>query len=242
MVDTVTIKDGLEHTAGSASNVQSTTVESQERPSWLPEKFQSGEDLAKAYGELEKQFSSSKQQPSQPQDQPSQQQVEQATGLDLNPFYEEFAKEGKLTDASYENLAKAGLDKNLVDSYIAGQQAIANNHVASIQQAAGGADKYAELVQWAGNNLAEGEINNFNEIVEKGSLEAATFAIKGLKAQYDAQFGTQPDLLQGQTAKVDNDVFRSTAEVVRAINDPKYQNDNYYRKTVEDKIKRSNVM
>jgi hypothetical protein len=90
--------------------------------------------------------------------------------------------------------------------------------------------------------MSEAEVSNFNEIVEKGSLEAATFAIKGLKAQYDAQFGTQPDLLQGQTAKVDNDVYRSTAEVVRAINDPKYQKDTAYRQSVEEKIKRSNVM
>ena len=245
MVNTVTIKDGLEPTAGSATTSESTTVspQSQERPSWLPEKFQSAEDLAKAYGELEKQFSSSKQEQPQPsEEQPTQQQLEQQTGLDLNPYYEEYSKDGKLGEESYEKLAASGLNKDLVDSFIAGQEALANNHVNSIQQAAGGADKYAEIVQWAGNNLSEGEVNNFNEIVEKGSLEAATFAVKGLKAQYDAQFGSQPDLLQGQNAKVDNDVYRSTAEVVRAINDPKYHKDTAYRKSVEEKIKRSNVM
>ena len=241
MVDSVTIKDGLEPTASTASTAESTTSQPQgeDRPSWLPEKFTSGEDLAKAYSELEKQFSSGKQ---QPVDQPTQQQAEQATGIDLNPFYEEFAEKGQLTDASYASLEQQGLSKDLVDSYIAGQIAISDNHVASIQSAAGGADKYAEIVNWAGNNLPDAEIENFNDIVEKGSLEAATFAIKGLKAQYDAQFGTQPDLLQGTTAKVDNDVYRSTAEVVRAINDPKYQSDTAYRKSVEDKIKRSNVM
>ena len=78
--------------------------------------------------------------------------------------------------------------------------------------------------------------------MEKGSIEAATFAIKGLRAQYDAQFGIQPNLLKGQNTNPDGEVYRSTAEVIRAINDPKYQTDTAYRKTVEEKIKRSNVM
>ena len=60
--------------------------------------------------------------------------------------------------------------------------------------------------------------------MEKG-VEAATFAVKGLRAQYDAQFGIQPNLMQGQNANQNSDVFRSTAEVIQAINDPKYQND-----------------
>lgn len=36
---------------------EDTSVPSSDRPTWLPEKFQNPEDLAKAYGELEKKFS-----------------------------------------------------------------------------------------------------------------------------------------------------------------------------------------
>lgn len=244
MVDTVTIKDGLEHTAGSASNVQSTTIEPQssERPSWLPEKFQTAEDLAKAYSELEKKMSSGQQTLEQTSEElPSKEQIEQQTGLNLNPFYEEFASQGTLTEDSYKKLEAAGLNKELVDSYIAGQQALSNATIQSIYNVAGGEEKYKALTDWAGKTLSEAEQKNFNEIMEKGSLEAATFAVKGLKAQYDAQFGIQPNLLKGQVSN-NEDVYRSTAEVIRAINDPKYQNDTAYRKTVEDKIKRSNIM
>ena len=35
-----------------------STEDKTERPEWLPEKFQNAQELAKAYGELEKQFSS----------------------------------------------------------------------------------------------------------------------------------------------------------------------------------------
>lgn len=239
MVDTVTINDDGIAKASTASTAESTTVtpQNQERPSWLPEKFQNAEDLAKAYSELEKKMSSG-----ETQEQPTQQQVEQATGLTLDPYYNEYAENGTLSDDSYEKLAASGLNKELVDSYIQGQQALADATVKSIYDAAGGQEKYAALTDWASKNLSEAEQKNFNEIMEKGSIEAATFAIKGLRAQYDAQFGIQPNLLKGQNTNPDGEVYRSTAEVIRAINDPKYQTDTAYRKTVEEKIKRSNVM
>ena len=240
MVDTVTINDDGISQASTASTSESTTSQPQteERPSWLPEKFQTAEDLAKAYGELEKKMSTGE---TQPEEMPTQEQIEQQTGLDLNPYYEEFQNQGALTEDSYKKLEAAGLNKDLVDSYIAGQEAIANATVNSIYQVAGGEEKYKALTDWAGQNLSEAEQTNFNQIMEKGSLEAATFAVKGLKAQYDAQFGIQPNLMKGQVSNTE-DVYKSTAEVIRAINDPKYSTDTAYRKTVEDKIKRSNVM
>tara|TARA_R100001510_G_C7608484_1_gene172794 strand:+ start:303 stop:1019 length:717 start_codon:yes stop_codon:yes gene_type:complete len=238
MVDKVTINDdALNTTASTASTTQSTTSEASERPSWLPEKFNTAEDMASAYAELEKKMSSG-----QPEEQPTQEQVEQATGLSLDPYYNEYAENGTLSDDSYQKLEASGLNRELVDSYIQGQQALADATVQSIYQAAGGQEKYTALTDWASKNLSDAEQENFNEIMEKGSVEAATFAVKGLRAQYDAQFGIQPSLMQGQNANQNSDVFRSTAEVIQAINDPKYQNDTHYRSTVEAKIKRSNVM
>ena len=141
MVDTVTINDDGISKASTAATAESTTSQpqSEERPSWLPEKFQSAEDLAKAYGELEKKMSSGE---TQPEEMPTQEQIEQQTGLDLNPYYEEFQNQGSLTEESYQKLEAAGLNKDLVDSYIAGQEAIANATVNSIYQGAGGEEAY----------------------------------------------------------------------------------------------------
>lgn len=243
MVDTVTINDDGIAKASTASTAESTTVspQNEERPSWLPEKFQTAEDLAKAYGELEKKLSSGETPEQSTEELPTKEQIEQQTGLDLNPYYEEFQNQGSLTEDSYKKLEAAGLNKDLVDSYIAGQEALSNATVQSIYQVAGGEEQYKALTDWAGNNLTKAEQDNFNEIMSKGSIEAATFAVKGLKAQYDAQFGIQPNLMQGQ-ANNTQDTYKSTAEVINAINDPKYQRDTAYRKSVEEKIKRSNVM
>ena len=96
MVDIVEPKDN----GVSDYQNQQQLNQSSDRPSWLPEKFNTAEDLAKAYGELEKAYSS-KDAP-QPM---TQQQAEQATGISLDNYYNEFAEKGELSEDSYNQLA-----------------------------------------------------------------------------------------------------------------------------------------
>ena len=84
-------------------------------------------------------------------------------------------------------------------------------------------------------------MNTFNQIVENGTVEEAMMAVSGLKARYDNTVGVPPNLLQGQAA-APSSAFQSTAEIISAINDPRYQVDTAYRKSVEEKIARSNVL
>ena len=215
---------------------QDSTAE--DRPSWLPEKFSSAEDLAKAYGELEKSYSSKQTEEAPPV---TQQEAEQATGLSLDAYYNEYAENGQLSDDSYKKLETSGLSKDLVDSYIEGQTAIADNHVKQIQSVAGGEGEYEKITTWASQNLPETEVNTFNKMVESGTVEEAMMAVSGLKARYDNTVGVTPNLIQGQVS-APSSAYQSTAEIVSAINDPRYKVDTAYRKTVEDKIKRSNVL
>ena len=232
MVDIVEPKDN----GVSDYQNQQQLNQSSDRPSWLPEKFNTAEDLAKAYGELEKAYSS-KDAP-QPM---TQQQAEQATGISLDNYYNEFAEKGELSEDSYNQLASQGLSKDLVDSYIEGQSAIADNHVSQIKSAAGNDAEYSKITEWAAQNLPEAEVNTFNQIVENGTVEEAMMAVSGLKARYDNSVGVPPNLLQGQAA-APSSAFQSTAEIISAINDPRYQVDTAYRKSVEEKIARSNVL
>ena len=48
-------------------------------------------------------------------------------------------------------------------------------------------------------------------------------------------------MLTGKAAKSSGDIFRSQAEVVQAMNDPKYDRDPAYRQDVYDKLERSNL-
>ena len=90
MVETVNVTDVKE--SNPSLEEQSQQQENQEqakqngdRPEWLPEKFANAEDLAKAYGELETKFSSDE----TPPEAQTQDEVEKATGLNLDNYYNE---------------------------------------------------------------------------------------------------------------------------------------------------------
>ena len=209
-------------------NIDAQTIENQ-RPEWLPEKFNSAEELAKSYNELEKSYS----------------EKSTATQNDLNPFFEEWTDKGELAEDSYKKLEGMGLPKDIVDNYIAGQKAQGDLQVSTITNAVGGTEEYNKMVEWASANLTVTEQNTFNNSMENGSTDEAQLAVKGINAMYKStQTSTQsntPRLVQGEgTAPAD--IFRSTAEVVKAINNPKYNEDTAYRKEVEQKIQRSGIM
>ena len=215
-----------------------TTSEDEVRPTWLPEKFKSAEELAKAYNSLEKEYSSRQTQETKPEE--VQQEVQQRG---LEKFYNEFAETGALTDNSYDELAKQGLDKDLVNSYIDGQKAVADKNTKAIQDVAGGAENYTELVNWAGKNLSEAEQTTFNNMVDGGDVEQAKFAVQGLMMKSGTNFNpNQPKLFEGTSDIVSADAFTSVSQVTDAMNDPRYEKDPSYRKEIENKISRSKVI
>ena len=72
-------------------------------------------------------------------------------------------------------------------------------------------------------------------------MDAVQLAVNGLKAEYENAEGYEGRMLTGKAAKSSGDVYRSQQEVVRAMADPKYDNDPAYRQDVYDKLERSNV-
>lgn len=214
------------------------------RPEWLPPKFKNAEDLAKAYSELEKKMSAPKDdadEKPEPNMQDARRFAEQQQGLEK--FYDEYAQNGTLSDKSYKELEKQGLNRNLVDGYIEGQKALADNHTRQIQEVAGGQEQYKNLTDWASQNLPENEVNAFNEIVETGTIEQVRFAVRGLMAQAGISNTQAPQsrMIEGETV-IDNDAFTSLAQVTEAMSNPKYDKDPSYRKQVEDKLARSSVI
>jgi hypothetical protein len=210
---------------------------SEERPEWLPEKFTNAEELAKAYAGLEKEFSSRTKEEVKPEEETK---TEEAPQQGLDKFYEEFADTGELSEKSYTDLAKQGLDKTLVDTYIEGQKLVAETNTKAIQDIAGGKEEYTELMDWASKNLTAPETKVFNDMVDSGDIETAKFAVQGLISKSGAN-PKQPSLFEGTSDAVSKDAFASVAQVTEAMNDPRYDKDPAYRKLVEEKIGRSTV-
>lgn len=221
------------------------------RPEWLPEKFQSVEDMAKAYAELEAKLGAKPQ--DNPQTDPAKtgdtnqtgQNPEQALsekGLDLSTFTAEFNAKGELSAESYAKLAAAGFDKGLVDNYINGQKAVMSQYETAVVSEVGGSEKYSEMVTWAKANMTDAEINAYNAAVSSGDLAQAKLAVLGLGAKFSKAVGSEPRLVQGRTNSASEDVFESTAQLTEAMRDPRYRKDPAFRAKVQSKLARSNIL
>mgnify|MGYP003142845788 CR=1 FL=1 len=234
MVDTIEPKDdGLTEAQNQSTLDKGTTA----RPSWLPEKFENAEAMAKSYSELEKQYSQIKNQTPQEQIQ----EANQATGVTLDNYFEEYQNNQSLSEKSYSELEAQGLSRDLVDNYIEGQSALADAQMNQIYNITGNKSNYEQMISWASENLSDSEVTAYNKLVETGTMEEAIMAASGLKARYDNAVGVTPNLIKGGVSDTSN-AFQSTAEIIAAVNDPRYAVDTAYRQQVEDKIKRSNAL
>jgi hypothetical protein len=233
-----------------------------ERPAHIPEKFWKDgavdvDALAASYAELEKAKSTEKkpegETPKAPADvapeaagEASPEQAADAlasVGLDYNAISERYQTEGKLADADRQALNKAGVPDAMIDAYVAGQQAVADAYVTSIKDAAGGAEEFSRITQWAAKGLPAAEINAFNKAMDGKDVEAAKLAVAGLKSRYEAANGQEPQLQRGGTGPASvGDVFLSNEELVTAMRDPRYRQDPGYRNSVIQKLNRSSIM
>lgn len=237
-----------------AENANSVQANDPDRPNWLPEKFNSPEDLAQAYSQLEREFHSNRQEPQQAEEgrYESEVQEQQATqdeardfienqGLSFDKYYQEYNDEGGLTRNSYNELAKAGIPKEMVDSWIQGQQALQDRFVESAYNEVGGQENFNNMLEWATNSLPSEEVDAFNRAIDSANPSDSMFAIKALNARYMAE-NSQPNLLRGDTGTPSTGSFKSLAELRSAMSDPKYATDPVFRDQVTQKLARSNIM
>lgn len=223
-----------------ATQTTQTTETTEERPGWLPEKFKSPEDLAKAYAELEKKISQPKTEAPAGGDEADK--AVQAAGLNMEDLQSRYMANGQLEDSDYEALAKIGIDRDMVDSYIAGQEALVENIRLSAFNQVGGEDNYRSMVTWAAQNLTQDERDAYDAAMDDPNPSSRSLAIAGLHAKWTAAVGAEPSLVTGETGQDTGDAFRSPAELTAAMRDPRYRTDPAYRADVQAKIARSSIL
>lgn len=223
------------------------------RPEWLDPKFQSPEDMAKAYAELEKKLGAPKEEPKPEAEKTAEELAKEAADkaaadaapkkasevvADLNSKF--LAQDGKLTDADYAAAEAIGHDRATVDAFIAGQQALAEVATQRITSAAGGKESMDRMFAWASTSIPAAEIETFNRSFEGSDVNAAVVAMEQLKAKYEAANGKEPMLVAGKPGGNASDVFTSWAQVQTAMGDDRYAKDHAYRTQIEQKLARSN--
>ena len=235
-----------------ADGIEENNNASEERPDWLPEKFKSAEQMAEAYASLESKLGSNEQaQETTEETEPEVtreaeagevKQVLDKAGVDFDALQSEYSEQGEITADSYTKLEEAGFSKDLVDSYIKGQESLNANYEKAVYDTAGGQEAYGELITWGGENLSQGEIAAFDKAVSSGDVDMVKMAVSGLQSKYQAAEGTDPTLLsEGQSSNSTGGVFNSWAEVTAAMNDTRYESDVAFRQKVSTKLSRSQL-
>jgi uncharacterized protein (DUF1330 family) len=206
-----------------------------ERPEWLDEKFTSPEELAKAYNELQqKQGAQDEQQDEETEEEATDESQE--TNSIVGQAQEMYAEKGELSDKMYRELEKSGLPKELVDTYIAGQEALIDAETQAVKEVVGGAQNYEAMVEWAQENLTDADINAYDDVVSNGTVEQAQMAVQGMYARFLSGGGKAPNLMQGSTSGEAIKPFNSSAQVTEAMRDKRYTTDPAFRANVEKRL------
>lgn len=232
------------------------TEQKGEEPKLLAGKFKDAAELEKAYAELQKKLGEKKpEQQADPnkkitdpnltvekkvdgdaQAETAQEAVEKA-GLDWDGLNTKWASNGALEDADYEALEKkAGIPKHIVDQFIDGRVAAAKIMRSEVTGTVGGEEKYGELMAWAGENLSAEEVASFNKIAKGADVGAIKIAVSGLKARYDADGGSEPNLIGGD-ASSGSVGYKSHAEMKADMAKPEYAKDPEFRSKVMAKLR-----
>ena len=213
-------------------------------------KFKDAEELEKAYIELQKKLGETNEDESlREQEETSEEEVESNPAVDLiNEASQLYAEKGELTPEVMEQFTSMS-STDLVNAYIEMQgnlpQAespdLTDSEVNQIQNSAGGEDGYNQLMAWSGENLDQADIEAFDALVESGNARLIRLAVSGLRSEMEKAVGFDGEMVTGRAPNQPADVYRSQAEVVEAMSDPRYDRDPAYRNDVFEKLSRSDI-
>lgn len=105
----------------------------------------------------------------------------------------------------------------------------------------GGEKAYKSMLEWAGDNFGKEEVEMYDQVMESGNPNAIFFAVQALQSRYNDSVGSDGQLLTGRGAQNTDDSFKSQAELVAAMSDPRYDRDPAYRADLMRRLENSDV-
>tara|TARA_R100000951_G_scaffold101249_1_gene92555 strand:- start:196 stop:951 length:756 start_codon:yes stop_codon:yes gene_type:complete len=217
----------------------------QEQETMLAGKYKNAEELEAAYIELQKKLGSSKSE-SEPEEEAEPEPEEETNDSSLfDRLWEESQDEiseetlTELSNSKPEDLAKMYLEYR--NNNRETKHEITKQDASDLMQSVGGESAYKEMLGWANENLNENEVGMYDAVMDSGDRNAAYFAMQALAFRYGETQGVEGKLLQGKAPSNASRGFKSQAEVVTAMQDPRYDRDPAYRQEVMAKLESSNV-
>ena len=172
-------------------------------------KYQSTEDLAQAYQNLQREFSRLKN--GQPPSDPTPEQ-QAPVGYDDTEQDEAAGDSGGIDPATESAIYNAVLEQ------------------------VGGEAEYQRLANWALSKLPADRTEAFNAALGTGDQAAIMNSLKGLQYDFMMQNGYEPRLTGGRAPRDEVRGFASRYQMTQAFSDPRYEKDAGYRQEVERRI------
>jgi len=232
-----------------------------EQEQLLAGKYSSAEELESAYLSLQKKFGQTEEEETDyeesdegyAEEEESDEEVSDdapAVSLINEASEEYYANDGTLSDETIERFTEMS-SQDLVAAYLeiqannpqAAQQSVelSEAQVNSVQNSAGGEANYNRIVEWAASNLPDNQIDAFDSVVDSGNPAAIGIAFQGLQSAYNDANGYEGRMIQGRAPSSSGQVFRSQAELVAAMGDPRYDTDEAYRNDILTRLDNSDL-
>ena len=217
----------------------------------LAGKYESAQELEKAYQELERKLGEKSEPVSE--DQESENEPDQEVSNDYEPnlldaLWEEGTSDSltKETFDELRNMDPVEVAKMAMQQRSRMQQApqsrdFTDQDVTAIQGLVGGEENYNNMLGWAQQNLPAQEIELFDSVMDQGNRLAAYFAVKSMALSYQDKVGRDGRMVTGKAPRSDGDVFKSQQEMVEAMSDSRYNDDPAYREAIMEKLQRSDI-
>ena len=208
----------------------------------LAGKFKDTQALEQAYVELQKKLGNQ----SSEETEETSSQEESSTSL-LDDLWEQAQADNysedtlsQLAKADPNDIAKMYLDYRSKAEADKPQVGMTEEYANSLKSSVGGEEQYNEMLGWAGQNLTDKEIEAYDSVMENGDPSAAYWAVQALSLRYKDANGVEGNLVQGKPPGPGN-TFRSQAELVEAMSDPRYDRDPAYRRDLMRRLENSDV-
>ena len=229
-------------------------VEQQEQ--LLAGKYKNAEDLESAYIELQKKLGSN-------DDEEGEEGEDEGEGVDeevsdeapaisliQEASTEYYANDGELSPETIQKFSSMS-SQDLVNAYIEIQRnnpdaqvqsaELSDANINDVQNSVGGEQAYDQLTAWAAENLPDQERDAFDNLIDSGNVAAIKMGLTALQSKYNEANGYEGRMLQGKKPSTSGQVFRSQAELIQAMSDPRYETDPAYRNDLLEKLDNSDL-
>ena len=255
--DTVSTSENL--TPDEQDSLQVGEAMEEQQESMLAGKYKNAQELENAYIELEKKLGEKSGEVSEEPSSDEPQAEEKSDTPDESPdgfafledLYEQASSEKgeiskemmtKLNDMSKQDIIQNFLQFRAdAESKYEAVSDLSNEQVAGLKNVVGGEQNYSNMLQWAQSNLSKQEIDMYDAVMARGDVNSAFFAVNSLAQRYQDKVGYEGKMLTGNAPSSKGDTYRSQAEMVAAMSDPKYDVDPAYRRDVMEKVARSDM-